>query len=198
MVIWGLLNETYDGPVFRHTVRYLSRLRELDDTLASSCSAADAGTASSLSARCPTGARLSGSTSGAPKDPGRGHRPQTWAHDPDCAAYVPGAGDVHLYPNLPESASTKHLLPTLAAANQCSSPVGVGSLFDAITALAEPSRHLAGNGGAPMATPGREPRTVYGGALHFRLGAVRSGPGVPLPRGRAGRQRAQPSRGMPA
>ena len=36
VVIWGLLNETYDGPVFRHAVGYLPRLRELDDT-ASSC-----------------------------------------------------------------------------------------------------------------------------------------------------------------
>ena len=32
VVIWGLLNETYDGPVFRHAVGYLPRLRELDDT----------------------------------------------------------------------------------------------------------------------------------------------------------------------
>ena len=32
VVIWGLLNETYDGPVFRHAVGYLRRLRALDDT----------------------------------------------------------------------------------------------------------------------------------------------------------------------
>lgn len=32
VVIWGLLNETYDGPVFRHATAALPKLRELDDT----------------------------------------------------------------------------------------------------------------------------------------------------------------------
>jgi len=32
IVIWGLLNETHDGPVFRHAAAGLPRLRELDDT----------------------------------------------------------------------------------------------------------------------------------------------------------------------
>jgi hypothetical protein len=32
VVIWGLLNETPDGPVFRHAAAALPRLRELDDT----------------------------------------------------------------------------------------------------------------------------------------------------------------------
>jgi len=32
VVIWGLLNETHDGPVFRHAAAALPRLRELDDT----------------------------------------------------------------------------------------------------------------------------------------------------------------------
>ncbi|MFO0002510.1 MAG: glycoside hydrolase family 2 TIM barrel-domain containing protein, partial [bacterium] len=30
VTIWGLLNETYDGPVFRHAVEYLPALRALD------------------------------------------------------------------------------------------------------------------------------------------------------------------------
>ena len=32
VVIWGLLNETPDGPVFRHAAALLPRLRQLDDT----------------------------------------------------------------------------------------------------------------------------------------------------------------------
>ena len=32
VVIWGLLNETYDGPVFRHACNCLGRLRALDDS----------------------------------------------------------------------------------------------------------------------------------------------------------------------
>ena len=30
VVIWGMLNETYDGPVFRHAVEALARVRDLD------------------------------------------------------------------------------------------------------------------------------------------------------------------------
>lgn len=32
IVMWGLLNETHDGPVFRHAAAALPRLRELDET----------------------------------------------------------------------------------------------------------------------------------------------------------------------
>ena len=32
IVIWGLLNETSEGPVFRHAVDFLPKLRELDDS----------------------------------------------------------------------------------------------------------------------------------------------------------------------
>jgi hypothetical protein len=32
VVMWGLLNETHDGPLFRHAAAALPRLRELDDT----------------------------------------------------------------------------------------------------------------------------------------------------------------------
>jgi len=32
VVIWGLLNETHDGPVFRHAVSILPKLRQLDDS----------------------------------------------------------------------------------------------------------------------------------------------------------------------
>ena len=46
-----------------------------------------------------------------------------WANDPDRGAYVEGAGDVHLYPHLPESANAKHLLRTMVLApSRSSSP----------------------------------------------------------------------------
>ena len=32
VTIWGLLNETRDGPVFRQAVAFLPKLRELDPT----------------------------------------------------------------------------------------------------------------------------------------------------------------------
>lgn len=32
VIIWGLLNETHDGPVFRHAAAALPKLRELDDS----------------------------------------------------------------------------------------------------------------------------------------------------------------------
>ena len=64
-----------------------------------------------------------------------------WANDPDRGAFVPGAGDVHLYPNLPESVGAKQLLRTMGAGSKpvFLSEYGVGSLFDAVTALAEAS-----------------------------------------------------------
>ncbi len=144
VVIWGLLNETYDGPVFRHAVHYLARLRELDDTrLALLGSGGWDGDLAVGSVSNP------GETTWQPQ--WGAERPVAtrvkveWAGDVDRGAYVPGAGDPHLYPHLPESVVAKQLLRTMGAESK---PVflpeyRVGSAFDAITALAEASCHLA-------------------------------------------------------
>ena len=100
-----------------------------------------AGTATSGSARSATRAKQPGSHEWGAEQDGAAAVEVGWAHDPDRGAYVPGAGDVHLYPNLPESAGAKHLLRTMGAGSKpvFLSEYGVGSLFDAVTALAEAS-----------------------------------------------------------
>jgi hypothetical protein len=138
VVIWGLLNETYDGAVFRHAVGYLPRLRELDDTrlvlLNSGRWDGDLAVGSVSNPGEATWSYEWGSehANAAPVEVG-------WAHQPDRGAYVAGAGDLHLYPVLPESVGAKQLLRTIGAGQKpvFLSEYGVGSLFDAVTALAE-------------------------------------------------------------
>ena len=138
VVIWGLLNETYDGAVFRHAVGYLPRLRELDDTrlvlLSSGRWDGDLAVGSVSNPGEATWGHEWGS-----EQANAAHVEVGWAHQPDRGAFVPGAGDLHLYPALPESAGAKQLLRTMGAGQKpvFLSEYGVGSLFDAVTALAE-------------------------------------------------------------
>jgi hypothetical protein len=144
VLIWGLLNETYDGPVFRHAVGYLPRLRELDDTrlvlLSSGRWDGDLAVGSVCNPGETTWQHEWGSEmpEASPVEVG-------WAHDPDRGGYVQGPGDLHLYPHLPESANAKNLVQTMGAGAKpvFLSEYGVGSLFDAVTALAEASCQLA-------------------------------------------------------
>ncbi len=161
VVIWGLLNETFDGPVFRHAVGYLRRLRELDGTrlvLLSSGRWDGQLTVGSISNPEETTWRHEWGSEAA----GAAAAAVGWAHDLDRAAYVPGAGDVHLYPNLPESAGAKRLLRTMGTGAKpvFLSEYGVGSLFDAVTALAQASHHLA-SVGDPATQMGEPPDVAY-------------------------------------
>ena len=158
VVIWGLLNETYDGPVFRHAVEYLHRLRALDDSrlvlLGSGRWDGDLAIGSVCNPGQSTWAHEWGS-----EQAGAGAVEVGWAHDPDRGAFVPGAGDLHLYPTLPESVRAKQLLRTMGAGSKpvFLSEYGVGSLFDAVTVLAEATRHLASD---PGTASGAEPPDV--------------------------------------
>lgn len=161
VVIWGLLNETYDGPVFRHAVGYLERLPQLDDTrlvlLSSGRWDGDLAVGSvcnpgETSWRHEWGSEHEGA---APVEVG-------WANNADRAAYVAGAGDLHLYPVLPESPDAKQLLRTMGAGHKpvFLSEYGVGSVFDAVTALAESTCFTASaDGGA--APPPEAPDIAY-------------------------------------
>ena len=156
VVIWGLLNETYDGPVFRHAVGYLARLRQLDDTRLVLLSSGRWDGDLAIGSVCNPGETTwrhewGSERAGAPRvEVG-------WADDRDRGAYVPGAGDVHLYPSLPESAGAKHLVRTMGAGTNpvFLSEYGVGSLFDAVTALGHASSHLASArlGDGPLQEP---------------------------------------------
>ena len=148
VVIWGLLNETYEGPVFRHAVDYLKKLRELDPTrLVLLSSGRWDGDLSIGSVSNP--AQTTWDQQWGLEQAGAAVVEVGWANEPDRGAYVQGAGDLHLYPHLPESANAKHLLRTMGAGQKpvFLSEYGVGSLFDAVTALAEATRLLATDGG---------------------------------------------------
>lgn len=160
VVVWGLLNETFDGPVFRHAVGYLQRLRELDDTrlvlLSSGRWDGDIAIGSVSNPGELTWSHEWGSEQ-------EGGNPVTvgWSGDPDRGAFVAGAGDLHLYPSLPESPNARRLLRTMGSGTKpvFLSEYGVGSLFDAVTALAE-SESERGLAGAVGARP-EPPDTAY-------------------------------------
>lgn len=143
VVIWGLLNETYDGPVFRHAVDYLQTLRSLDDTrlvlLSSGRWDGDRAVGSVANPREATWSHSWGAEQqdAAPVDVG-------WEGDPDRGAYVAGMGDLHLYPRLPESERAKQILRTMGEGTKpvFLSEYGVGSLFDAVTERADAARWL--------------------------------------------------------
>jgi hypothetical protein len=134
VVIWGLLNETPDGPTFRHAVASLPLLRDLDGTRTVLLSsgrwdrAADIGSVSNpgsvdwehvWGSEAPAAAAAPATGTRGPADSGQ-------------AAYVAGAGDAHVYPQVPHSEGTNTFLRTLGAGTKpvYLSEYGIGSLLD--------------------------------------------------------------------
>ena len=131
VTIWGMLNETRDGPVFRRAVDSLALVRSLDDTRLVLLN----------SGRwdCQPGI-------GSLSNPGSA----TWEHqwgveEPGAPAvsdkydrrhggYFAGMGDAHVYPRVPHPAHTLHFLRTLGAETKpvFLSEYGTGSLLDVI------------------------------------------------------------------
>ena len=131
VTVWGMLNETVDGAVFRQAVKALDLVRELDPTR---LVLLDSG-------------RWDGQWSiGSASNPGSDEWEPVWGReDPSAPAvpvelgwhpggYVPDAGDAHVYPLLPESPEHTRLLRTLGrdAKPVFLSEYGVGSQFNAI------------------------------------------------------------------
>ncbi len=101
VTVWGLLNETCDGPVFRHAVEALALVRRLDPTrLVLLNSGRWDGRFSNPGSpvwECLLGADGTDSALQGPGDRG----------------YVAGAGDAHAYPPIPLSAASVHFLRQL-------------------------------------------------------------------------------------
>jgi hypothetical protein len=125
IVIWGLLNETNDGPVFRHAVESLRLVRALDtDRLVL------------LNSGRWDGQMAIGSLSNPGSD--------TWEHclgieAPDAAptgstwgGYFEHAGDAHAYPRVPHTAETVHFLRTFGDDGKAVflTEYGIGSAVD--------------------------------------------------------------------
>jgi hypothetical protein len=130
VTLWGLLNETKDGPVFRKAVATLGAVRRLD----------------------PTRLVLLGSgrwdcqwNIGSVSNPGSGVWEHTWGAESPTAAplvskghpfaggYEQGAGDAHVYPRVPQTGQVNTFLRTLGTGTRpvFLSEYGIGSLFDA-------------------------------------------------------------------
>lgn len=126
VVIWGLLNETEDGPVFRHAVDSLALVRSLDDSRMVMLSSG----------------RWDGQLAiGSLANPGSA----TWEHalgdeTPGAAPTAPAppggyyarVGDAHAYPRVPHLAETVRFLRTLGqgAKHVLLSEYGIGSAVD--------------------------------------------------------------------
>jgi hypothetical protein len=128
VVIWGMLNETQDGPVFREAVSALSIVRSLDDTRLVLLGSG----------------RWDGQPSiGSASNPGSSEWDHVWGKEAPGAAslswgkiggYWQDSGDAHYYPGVPQTPQVDQEMRTLG---QDSKPVflseyGIGSLMNAI------------------------------------------------------------------
>lgn len=132
VVAWGLLNETTDGPMFRHAAAALPLVRELDHTRLVLLGSGRWDGDRSIGSVCNPGhdswQHLWGSEA---PDGGR------MAVDPGAAdelGFVDGMGDLHLYPRVPHSAQDIALLRSMGIGGKpvFLSEYGIGSLFDAV------------------------------------------------------------------
>jgi hypothetical protein len=117
LTIWGLLNETKDGPVFRHAVEALSVVRDLDETRLVLLSSG----------------RWDGHTEIGPlANPGSRQWQNPWGMERVGAEG--GFGDVHNYPRVPQSAEFSQFIRNLGHATKpvFLSEYGIGSLMNVV------------------------------------------------------------------
>jgi hypothetical protein len=128
LAMWGLLNETEDGPVFREAVSALSLVRSVDDTRLVLLG-------SGRWDRHPSIGSLS--------NPGSQDWEYEWGKEGPGAApthmtkvggQIQGVGDVHFYPHVPQTPEVTDQLRTLGADSKpvFLSEYGIGSMMDVI------------------------------------------------------------------
>lgn len=128
VVIWGLLNETTDGAVFRHAVDALSTVRSLDPTRLVLLSSGRWDRQLSIGSVSNPWSKTWEHQWGA-EAPGAPEAPSS-----EVPAYVPGMGDVHVYPTVPQTPSMNEFFRQLGSRTKpvFLSEYGIGSLFNAI------------------------------------------------------------------
>ena len=144
VTIWGLLNETRDGPVYRKAVASLGMVRGLDDTRLVLLASGRWDCQPSIGSVSNPGSKEWEHTWGA-EAPGAPPTSTTWNRV--AGGYFPGAGDAHVYPGVPQTREVDHFLRTLGHGTKpvFLSEYGIGSLFDAI----REARHFEQAGAAP-------------------------------------------------
>ncbi len=127
VAIWGLLNETKDGPVFRRAVEFLPKLRELDVTRLVLLGSG----------------RWDGQWAiGSASNPGSDQWEHVWGVEGQAGGqealgdggYVGQAGDAHYYPQTPQTPQTDRFIREMGRDGKpvFLSEYGIGSLFDVI------------------------------------------------------------------
>jgi len=125
VVIWGLLNETNDGPVFRHAVDALSLVRSLDDTRMVMLNGGRWDGRLDIGSLANPGSVRWEHLLG---DEGPGASPTKMA----WGGYCERMGDAHVYPRVPHTVETIRFLRTLGEDTKhvFLSEYGIGSAVD--------------------------------------------------------------------
>jgi len=137
ITIWGLLNETENGPVFRTAVNTLPLVRTLDESrLVLLSSGRWDGQASIGSVSNPDSAVWE--PAWGVEDPRAEDKDVILSWEP-AGGYTENAGDIHIYPATPQDAASDRLIRQLGAGTKpvFLSEYGIGSLFNAIRELRE-------------------------------------------------------------
>ena len=130
VAIWEMLNETDDGPIFRHAVETLPLVRSLDDTRLVMLSSGRFDCDPSI---------------GSVSNPGSSEWEHVWGKEAPGAPRLPkwnvsgypstvGSGDFHIYPQVPQTSEVNHFMRTLGHDTKpvFISEYGTGSQIDAI------------------------------------------------------------------
>ena len=131
VTIWGMLNETGDGPVFRHAVAALQLVRDLDDSRLVLLASGRWDCDPSIGSVCNPGGRKWEHQWGAEK-PGADKTPGSW--NTLAGGYFDKAGDAHTYPQVPLLETFKSFLRNLGKDTKpvFLSEFGTGSLFNVV------------------------------------------------------------------
>ncbi len=131
VVVWGLMNETEDGPVFQHAAQSLGMVRNLDDQRLVLLNSGRWDNQMHIGSVSNPGAREWEHVWGCEAD-----EPRVPDH-PLFGGYYRGAGDAHVYPDVPQRPEADGLLRTLGHDGKpvFLSEYGIGSLFNAIREL---------------------------------------------------------------
>lgn len=130
IVIWGMLNETGEGPVFRHAVKALAMVRALDDTRMAVLNSGRFDGQIAIGSLSNPGAREWQHLMG---DEAPDAKPSAFTTTP--LGFVPRAGDVHTYPRTPHTAETINFFRTVGkdfAHPLAITEYGIGSSVNAI------------------------------------------------------------------